>query len=101
MDVFFTNSSVFYHREYCVPYSSAFSKCMDTVSSGACRCFLWLGAVSLIPSPVLLGSGSLVFRQDFMEPEGYSLPLNLIVCALYLFVVFILYYRRTKNVDVL
>lgn len=63
--------------------------------------FLWLGLVSLIPSPFLLGSGSLVFRQDFLEPEGYSFPLNLVVCALYLVVVFILYYRRTKNVDVL
>lgn len=63
--------------------------------------FLWLGMVSLIPSPFLLGSGSLVFRQDFLEPEGYSFPLNLVVCALYLFVVIILYYRRTKNVDVL
>lgn len=63
--------------------------------------FLWLGAVSLIPSPFLLGSGSLVFRQDFLEPEGYSFPLNLVICALYLFVVIILYYRRTKNVDVL
>ena len=63
--------------------------------------FLWLGMVSLIPSPFLLGSGSLVFRQDFLGPEGYSFPLNLVVCALYLFVVIILYYRRTKNVDVL
>lgn len=63
--------------------------------------FLWLGMVSLIPSPFLLGSGSLVFRQDFLEPEGYSFPLNLVVCALYLFVVIIFYYRRTKNVDVL
>ncbi|MDY3051878.1 MAG: hypothetical protein SOR89_01670 [Ndongobacter sp.] len=66
---------------------------------GMISVLLWLGFVTLVPFQGLLGSGSLVFRQDVVDPMGYGWGGNLAVCAVYALIAAGLYLWRAKTYD--
>ncbi len=62
---------------------------------------VWLGVVAFLPVQWLLGSGSLVFRQNFADPEGYEWMSNLMITAGYFIPLLGLYFWRSSRYDFL
>ena len=59
--------------------------------------FLYLFFVTLIPSPFLLGQGSLLMRQDFIDPEGFTkIQVVLPLIVFYIFCLFLLLYKSSR-----